>query len=480
MSKLTYIKKLFRCLVVPLAFVIASMNVSAAPLSGPLAITLNTYFPPKVTLWAGTDTIVQYKIQNTTNKQTTFTLKNIPGVPDGTIYANNGNYLCKINTGVNPTVSPYTVSLSQGQSCIYELKIKWGYILTPLKALPTFTSPGLADSTPDTNNQLDLTLPYPPDINITTSPTVNGLINPLLGAKIYSGFDLTFTATPSWGYNLSAWLVDGVVVQAGGNTFTLKNNRAPHVVTARFSPPGRYIGTQSGRVFYSTDSGVSWSPTSNPPDSLLTSVNAVFEAGDILYVATESNAVRYSSNNGSTWTATSATPNSSAVRSLFVASDNTLYIGTAAGVIYSSTNKGVSWTALGTNPSGANSVNSLFVLNNNKYYVGSADGKVYYSTDKNNWTAYPNTPDGGAIRGVFVANNKLYINTENQWLYTNPNLAGGGSWSSIAQTVYRFFVNSSANKTYAGTNRGYLYSLDSGSSLSYITDSPINALYFRD
>jgi len=69
---------------------------------------------------------------------------------------------------------------------------------------------------------------------VTTNVPLNGTISPNTPQVVVYGSSLTFNATPSGGYTVNTWLVDGVVVQTGGTSFTLTNIRANHTVAVTF------------------------------------------------------------------------------------------------------------------------------------------------------------------------------------------------------------------------------------------------------
>lgn len=109
---------------------------------------------------------------------------------------------------------------------------------------------------------------------ITPSATTGGTISPNSVQIVNSGGSLTFTATPIGGYFINQWLLDGILVQSGGTTYTLNNITANHTVQVTFSngliAVGSYTNaiTQVPLLFQSTTSGLTWSPidTTLPPD----------------------------------------------------------------------------------------------------------------------------------------------------------------------------------------------------------------------
>lgn len=69
---------------------------------------------------------------------------------------------------------------------------------------------------------------------LTVITGVNGTISPSGSVILSEGSSQTFTATPSAYYAVTQWLLDGSLVQTGGNIYTLSNVTANHTVEATF------------------------------------------------------------------------------------------------------------------------------------------------------------------------------------------------------------------------------------------------------
>jgi hypothetical protein len=69
---------------------------------------------------------------------------------------------------------------------------------------------------------------------VTPSAGANGAIGPNTAQTVISGSSVTFTATPNTGYVVNQWLLNGVVVQAGGTTYTLNDVTANAGVEVTF------------------------------------------------------------------------------------------------------------------------------------------------------------------------------------------------------------------------------------------------------
>ena len=80
---------------------------------------------------------------------------------------------------------------------------------------------------------------------ITASSAGNGTISPSGAITVNSGSNQQFTASPSNGYIVDIWKLDGTTVQTAGTIYTLGNITAAHTVTVQFK-----LGTSSGPVGY--------------------------------------------------------------------------------------------------------------------------------------------------------------------------------------------------------------------------------------
>jgi hypothetical protein len=69
---------------------------------------------------------------------------------------------------------------------------------------------------------------------VTASAGANGSIDPTSAVVNYNGSQL-FTATPTEGYEVDKWTVDGNDVQTNGSTYTLSSVTATHTVAVTFS-----------------------------------------------------------------------------------------------------------------------------------------------------------------------------------------------------------------------------------------------------
>lgn len=74
-----------------------------------------------------------------------------------------------------------------------------------------------------------------PTYTITPTSGANGSITPSTPVTVNSGAGVSLVATPNSGYGVYQWLLDGTVVQAGGDVYTLSHVTANHTVQVSFA-----------------------------------------------------------------------------------------------------------------------------------------------------------------------------------------------------------------------------------------------------
>lgn len=295
---------------------------------------------------------------------------------------------------------------------------------------------------------------------------------------------------------MDQWLLDGNVVQIGGTTFTLSNIMTNHTVEVTFTQAGTiYAGLLNGNVYFSNNNGVTWTATTMPSSG--SAVKGVFATSTKLYVASDDKRVYFSDNNGTTWRRTDRMPDLTAANAVFVTTINNvtkIYAGSQGGNVYYSTDE-TTWTP--TPSAIGQPINSLFITATQVIYAGSADGKVYRSDNNgSSWLAMtgPVVPFADVpVQNVFATNSSLYINTRHttsnstlpagtidfEYTYSSNSLTSSNpTWTLTSQIAYTLFVNADASLIYAGTQDGYVFSLTTGDELGFITNSPINSLFF--
>ncbi len=107
---------------------------------------------------------------------------------------------------------------------------------------------------------------------VTPVANANGTVTPATPQTVNSGSNLTFTATPSSGFEVDQWFLDGVLAQTGGLSYTLNNITANHIVSVTFvqvplvtvGEVFQTFGTDDFPIVYtSNDGGSGWSLSSS-------------------------------------------------------------------------------------------------------------------------------------------------------------------------------------------------------------------------
>jgi len=74
---------------------------------------------------------------------------------------------------------------------------------------------------------------------VTPMPSIGGIVHPSIPQTVGSGNNIAFTAVPNAVSTVNKWLLDGLVVQNGGATYTLSNVTTNHTISVTFKqiPP---------------------------------------------------------------------------------------------------------------------------------------------------------------------------------------------------------------------------------------------------
>ncbi|MBN9231275.1 MAG: hypothetical protein BGO90_14075 [Legionella sp. 40-6] len=437
--------------------------------------------PTTLSMTPLSEAIIQYTVTNQSRKTHTLTMQPITGIT-------------QISA---PGQCAPQFTLNYKQSCNLLLSIKGGQLARDIRGGPVVCDFGnlLQCYQPSAANALNITRIPMAKYVITPLAAPQGIISPNTPQIVYAGGSVTFKATPNSGFQVDQWFMDGGVAQKGGATFTLSHIENNHTVEVTFTRSGTiYAGTNNGAIFFSTDNGLSWTPTATP--ALGYGINSLFAAVDTLYAGSVDGKVYYSTNNGVTWSATASLSGGVAVNAIFVTGQNSarrIYAGTADGNLYSS-NDGTLWNSI--SPPGVGAINGLYITPEQVIYVGSADGNIYYSlNDGGSWNQItgPEASASVPIQNIFIADGKLYVNTRRvssnstlppgtvdfEYAYTSTGLTTPNpQWTLYSQITYTFFVNSNASFIIAGTQDGFVYSLTTGDALGFITYNPITSLFF--
>jgi hypothetical protein len=215
------------------------------------------------------------------------------------------------------------------------------------------------------------------------------------GTTVYSGIS---------GYGVTVCLNNG----SGGCTFhhplgnrTIYslNYTSGGILFAGSSVP--YSGSDLPGVYYSTNNGYSFSPTS------LLSVNAyaLTSNSTTVFAGTAEGGVYLTTNNGVNWTQTSL--NNQVVKSL-ASNGNTIYAGTLNGV-FISTNNGASWVQSTLN---SGEILALAVSGSSVFACSGPPSNFYVSNNNGaTWTLRNEGLGSVTVDAVCIANNYLFAGT---------------------------------------------------------------------
>ncbi|HEY9164620.1 MAG TPA: T9SS type A sorting domain-containing protein [Candidatus Kryptonia bacterium] len=255
-----------------------------------------------------------------------------------------------------------------------------------------------------------------------------------------------------------------------------------------------YAGSWNDGIYRSTDEGLSWSGTANPPSFQISAmvtfgnkifagavgglyvstdrasswvssdsgrmaglVNCIVTDGSYIYVGSNSGGVYISADSGTTWTQTDLYKSNPDVFSLAV-KDSTILAGTGLeGGLYRSTDKGRTWHQL--NSGHTNLAVPAVAGCGPNLLAGTAGGGMYISTDSGStWTQSMNGLQGGNVSCIIVRDSKVYLGTVSQGVSLSTD--GGWSWNAFGLyggfTIQSLAVNVSF--LYAGLNGGVSYS----------------------
>ncbi len=229
-----------------------------------------------------------------------------------------------------------------------------------------------------------------------------------------------------------------------------------------------YAGTEQG-LFYSNNNGSTWQLSS----VIGSDVRAIAKdnSGN-LFAGLFGVGIFKSTNNGSSWSLVNNGLTSLAVHSIVVTPTNEIFVGTFGGGVYSSNDGGNTWNL---KPIGYNFVWALACDSNGNLYAGTYGNGVYRSIDNgNSWIKSVSYPANYVYALSIDGNGNLYASsweagvfatntTSNNW---QPIGLGGFGVSSV-------MVNNMNNSVFAGTSNGSVFKLiDSPSGISGSIELP--------
>jgi hypothetical protein len=157
---------------------------------------------------------------------TTFTLSDVTGNATVQVTFTPQTYTVTPSAGANGSISPTTSQIvDSGGSITFSATPMNGYVVDEWLVNGTVAQPGgtgftLTNVTGNASVQVTFT-PATVTYSVTPSAGANGGISPSTAQTVNSGASAGFTAIPVSGYEVNQWLVNGILAQSGGATFTL-------------------------------------------------------------------------------------------------------------------------------------------------------------------------------------------------------------------------------------------------------------------
>jgi len=258
------------------------------------------------------------------------------------------------------------------------------------------------------------------------------------------------------------------IISLPGSTWTARDSNREWTCVASSADGTKLVaGTNSGKLYTSTDSGITWTPRENTQNW----AGVASSADGSKLVGVANNGQIYTSiDSGLTWTARATVRAWTCVAS---SSDGSkLVAGVDGGMIYTSTNSGVSWTERLLTITRCSSVASssdgtrIVVVGIGTYsYPYRYTYPMYVSDDSGvNWSVVSNIPDNwnavaassnGAVM-VGVSSDRIYV-SRNGGLWWEAYF-GPGSWNGVACSADgKKMVAVSASAVHTSTDSGYTW-----------------------
>jgi hypothetical protein len=186
----------------------------------------------QVSVWKVNGTIVAGATGNT------FILPNVAANATVSVRFSQQQFKVTPSAGSNGTISPSTVqTVNYGGSVTFKAAPNSGHTVSQWLVSGTAKQTGgssftLKNVTADTTVNVQFVQAF------TVTPSVHGsggTISPSTVQTVASGGSITFTATPDIGGWVGWWLLDGSIVQTGGNSYTLSNVKANHTLQVLFN-----------------------------------------------------------------------------------------------------------------------------------------------------------------------------------------------------------------------------------------------------
>lgn len=246
-------------------------------------------------------------------------------------------------------------------------------------------------------------------------------------------------------------LADSIVWKRAGGPY------GGTITTLAASRDGKlFAGTQSGGVYFSTDDGMSWTPTGLADGS----VRALAADSSGRLFASTYFALYRSTDDGVTWSAVDSTLAYKLVQSFLVDKQDNIFAGTLSGGLYESTDHGTSWfqtslTNFGVYSLAVDSAGEIFAGGNGGIYA-LTDGGASWSQILQKYITVKSLafgPGGTIFAGTYGSG--VYVSSDSDSTWTQMNPGPGNSY------VNSLAVDSSG-RVFAGTMLGQFVSTDDG------------------
>jgi len=211
----------------------------------------------------------------------------------------------------------------------------------------------------------------------------------------------------------------------------------------------------TGEIFRSTNSGISWTPLSTLPVRDAVALSAGLSQTN-LFLVSRSGVVYRSTDAGVNWTAVGTIP-ASGIVDLVIRPDGALLVLSASGSVYRSTDLGVTFSAVAT-LTASDFVSLTFTTGapGVRYYALTRTGSVYESADAgSSWTPKGAITASEAIQICGIVS-KLYVLTNAGDVYRSTD--SGSTWSAIgtlSQVGMRGLVRNGSSLA-AATREGHV------------------------
>lgn len=240
------------------------------------------------------------------------------------------------------------------------------------------------------------------------------------------------------------------------------------VISEMLVAGGTLFAASAGGVYTASDTGAGWTTATNGMSD--TFAQSLAAAGRDVFAGTESGRIFRTSDQGRNWTQIYKIPFSGLAVYALGSQDNAIFAGTLSG-IWRSTDRGANWVRVNNGLQGTGTSIKGFFTNGAALYAAS-DGGVYLSTDRGDtWIkASGGLPDGPTRKPVAIGAEVFVIANAGKIFRTSNQ---GGQWTPVNLPVSAWVESLAVAGTnlFAGTiSNGIFFSSDRGASWQPIND----------